>query len=166
MTENLDQTPAAKVRRAHSLFERHGAALQGDATIVGLLKAYRNAIETAGEAMLTAGVGAACSACASEGPGSCCFQEIEENYDEILLLVNLLLGCNLPKTREVPDSCFFVGPRGCKLKAKYYFCIHYFCPQLRESLGTNGIEALLKTIGRELSAGWELEKAIRQLMQP
>jgi hypothetical protein len=163
LTENLDQAPAAKAHRANDLFERHGCVLREDRTVSSLLDVFCRAIENTGKAMIKAGVAASCTACAAKGPGSCCFPEIEENYDEIMLLINMLLGCRLPETHEVSNSCFFVGAKGCKLKAKYYFCIHYFCPQLQESLGSAGIEALLKVIGKELSAGWELERAIRQL---
>ncbi len=71
-----------------------------------------------------------CSACAQDKAGSCCMQDVEEWYDPILLLINLLMGAKLPNFREIPGHCLFVGRNGCKLVAGYSFCVNYLCPRL------------------------------------
>jgi hypothetical protein len=45
---------------------------------------------------------------------------VEEWYDPVLLLINRLLGADLPERREVPDNCFFLGEKGCKIPARLF----------------------------------------------
>lgn len=150
------------IARARALFALHGESLSDDPGIGRLLAAYREAIARTGELMRESGVCAACARCAGFGHGSCCFQGIENEYDSILLLVNLLLGCSLPDEPAVPESCFFLGEEGCRLPARYYFCVNYLCPDLQESLDPEVVRRLLHAVGRELSAGWEVEHALRR----
>jgi hypothetical protein len=151
----------SEVRKAKTLYACHGNAMALDPVILALTDGYRRAIEKTGTSMSSMGVPAACTACVEKGSGSCCFQGIEEGYDHVLLLANLLLGCDLPDSAEDPASCFFVGSKGCKLTARYYFCLHYFCPDLMQVLGKDRVQALLITLGEELSIGWQLEQAVR-----
>ena len=108
---------------------------------------------------------AECSACARENPGSCCFQGVEEWYDRTLLFINLLMGCRIPRSRQFPGHCLFVGSRGCKLIARYSFCVNYLCPRLRRRLGPEGTAVLLAAAGDELGCGWELERALFQWLK-
>jgi hypothetical protein len=133
-----------------------------DEGIRALVGAYGAAIEQTAAAMQTERIGAACSACARQNPSGCCFAGLESGFNEIMLLLNLLLGCPLPEVRAQGDTCFFVGERGCRLRARYYFCLHYFCPGLEASLGDARMGALQQQVGRELRAGWEAEVAIRR----
>lgn len=157
----MDEVILGHIHRAKALYDQYAADLRGDDEIRTLLNRYRESIEETGSAMRSEGVGAACTACARENPSGCCFVGIEEGYDDILLLVNLLLDCPLPDKRSQADSCFFVGSRGCRLSARYYFCLHYFCPLLKASLGDGRIGALQRQVGREVSVGWQLEQAVR-----
>jgi hypothetical protein len=136
-----------------------------DEAVRTLLDRYRVCIEQTGAAMMGEGIGAACSECARRNPSGCCFSGIEEGYDAVHLLVNLLLGCPLPESREQRETCFFVGERGCRLTARYYFCLHYFCPALETALGDGRIGALQLQVGRELQAGWQAEEAVRKWLE-
>jgi hypothetical protein len=109
--------------------------------------------------MAEEGVLKACSQCAQGPSGSCCFEGVEEWYDPVLLLSNLLLDVPLPSHREIPEACFFVGQGGCKLSGRHAFCVNFLCPKLSTGL-KNG--KLLRTTGEELFCGWELEKEIRR----
>ncbi|NTU48675.1 MAG: hypothetical protein HGA84_06680, partial [Syntrophobacteraceae bacterium] len=146
---------------ARVLHEQYGGELLADPRVLEFLGQYRGAIEKTGKAMREMGVHRACASCAGKGSGSCCFPGIEEGYDHVLLLINLLLGHSVPDAGEFPGSCMFVGDRGCKLFARYYFCVHFLCPGLHEVLDPVAVKALLRLVGEELHAGWELEQVLR-----
>ena len=150
-----------EVARARALHALHGKSLSDDPRIACLLEKYRDAIVRSGRQMEEEGVWAACARCARMGHGSCCFKGIEDEYDHILLLVNLLFGVDLPDDPAVPESCFFLGEKGCRLKGRYYFCVNYLCPDLQDALEPAAMRELLRIVGEELSAGWELEHALR-----
>ncbi|RPJ23092.1 MAG: hypothetical protein EHM26_00460 [Desulfobacteraceae bacterium] len=148
-----------EIDKAKAFYDAHGSALREDQRVHELLENYRKAIARTYEAMAEEGVLKACSQCAQGPSGSCCFEGVEDWYDPVLLLINLLLDVPLPSQREIPEACFFVGQGGCKLRGRYAFCVNFLCPKL--STGTkNG--KLLRTTGEELLCGWELEKEIRR----
>lgn len=150
-----------EIARARALHEQWGTRLMADPTVLDLLGKYRAAIEMTSETMKEMGIGRACASCAAKPHGSCCFPEIEEGFDHVLLLINLLSGYSVPNAGEVPGSCIFLGEQGCRLLARTYYCVHFLCPGLREMLGPTAVEALLRLVGREIHAGWELERVLR-----
>jgi hypothetical protein len=153
-----------EMEKARRLYDRRAddPSLQ-DAIADGLVK-YREAVSLTLEQMNRAGVMRACSLCAAGSGGSCCFQGVEEWYDDVLLLINLLLGVALPEERQVADGCFFVGEKGCRLVARHAFCVNYLCPALSESLEPIERSRLLAASGHELLCGWEIEKTLRRLL--
>jgi hypothetical protein len=161
-----EEAVSRMIQQALRLYDQFGPEMITDPEILALLDSYCSAIDRSGARMRDVGVVETCTDCAIHGPGSCCFPGIEEGYDTILLFINRLMGCTLPDEREVDASCFFVGSEGCKLKARYYFCLHYLCPRLQSLLGTPGAHDLLATIGEELAAGWQLEQTIRRWLGP
>ncbi len=163
--ERADEPVLDRIHRAKNLYRTYAERLMRDDAIRALLDRYRAHIEQTGGAMMGEGIGAACSACARQNLSGCCFSGIEEGYDEIHLLLNLLLGCPLPESRVQQGSCFFVGELGCRLTARYYFCLHYFCPALERSLGGGRIGALQLQVGRELQSGCKTEEAVRKWLK-
>ncbi len=149
------------VGEANALYRRYGYALRADKKLAHLLHVYAERIGETFHCMQQAEVVAACSACAQE-TGSCCFQEVETWYDPVLLLCNLLLGVALPDRHDIAGQCLFLGRSGCKLHARYAFCINYLCPRLRADLRDSEVQRFLAVAGREISAGWELECALRK----
>jgi hypothetical protein len=154
-----------EIDRAKWLYAQYGEALTKQDGLGALFNMYRNAIRKTQEVMKQLRVVRTCSACASEGSGSCCFQGVEEWYDHILLLINLVLGRQIPELREVPGGCLFVGSKGCKLIARHSFCVNYLCPSLKDSTRSPSMERLLAVSGDELFQGWGLEKSIRDWLQ-
>ncbi len=150
-----------RIDEARELHRKYGASLQKDKKVSRLIREYSGKIEKTLENFHLTRITKACTECARENQGSCCFEGMEDNYDSILLFMNLLLGTTLPDKREIDGHCFFVGHNGCKLIARYYFCVNYFCPSLEKVLGRRKMTHLLKVIGEEIFAGWELERAIR-----
>jgi hypothetical protein len=147
--------------RARDLHRRHGEALSRDPALAALLRDYGRAIAETRETMVRLGIAEACAACAQGSAGSCCSEQVEDWYDHLLLLINLLMGVEIPRHREVPGHCLFVGPDGCKLMARHSFGINYLCPELKARLGAAGTREFLAVAGRELFSGWELERALR-----
>jgi hypothetical protein len=154
-----------EIHRAKWLYAQYGEALTDKEGLGGLFDRYRNAIRKTQEVMKQLRLVETCSACACEDSGSCCFQGVEEWYDHVLLLMNLLLDRRIPESREVPGGCLFVGSRGCKLIARHSFCVNYLCPTFKDSMSTASMERLLSVSGDELFQGWELEKSIRGWLQ-
>ena len=149
---------AQEINKARAFYETYGSALRGDERVQELLDDYRKAIARNHEAMAEGGVLKACSQCAQGPAGSCCFEGVEDWYDPVLLLINLLMDVPLPSQREIPKTCFFVGQGGCKLRGRYAFCVNFLCPKLNAGREDG---KLLRATGEELFRGWELEKAIR-----
>ena len=151
-----------EIEKARRLYAAGQNDLSLQKGITGDLTRYRRAIALTYEQMGRAGVIQACSACAADSGGSCCFHGVEDWYDDVLLLINLLLGAALPEKREVPDGCFFVGGKGCRLVARHAFCVNYLCPVLNASLDPVERSRLLSISGVDLLCGWELEKTLRR----
>jgi hypothetical protein len=148
-----------EIEKAKAFYSAYGSVLRGDEGVQGLLDDYRKAIAHTYEAMAEGGVMRACSQCAQSPAGSCCFEGVEDWYDPVLLLINLLLDVSLPSRREISKACFFVGQAGCKLLGRYAFCVNFLCPRLNAGREDG---KLLRAAGEELFCGWELEKAIRR----
>lgn len=146
---------------ARVLHEQCGAELMADSDVLVLLVKYRDAIEKTSATMRALGIDRECACCATDVPGGCCFPGIAESYDHLLLLINLLYGHSLPDAAELAEGCMFVGERGCKLVARYYYCVQFLCPRLHEMLVPKDVKALLRLVGDEIHAGWELERLLR-----
>jgi len=149
------------INEAKEIYARCGKRLSGDKAINERLSVYQSSIADTNRMMQQFDIVNTCSACAESKAGSCCMQDVEEWYDPVLLLINLLMGAELPDFREIPGHCLFVGRKGCKLVARYSFCVNFLCPDLKNLLGPSETQNIMTVAGQELLAGWEAEKAIR-----
>lgn len=165
MSPSPDPVVDAAIERADSLFAFHSADLARETVLGGLLAAYRNAIRETQTCMRTFGVVEACGLCDSREKGSCCFEGVEAWYEPELLLINMLMGVTLPRRREGPGQCLFLGRRGCKLEARYAFCVNFLCPSLKRRLGPSKVSALLAVAGRELLLGLDTERFLNRWLK-
>src|SRR5208337_3377711 len=149
-----------EMEKALRLNERFGSACLNDPESGRLLRKLRDLIRKTDSAMLQSGVVPACTRCAASGKGSCCFREMGESHGFMGLFVNLLLGSVLPEITYFPGSCHFVGDNGCKLQARQAFCLNYFCPELKNSVGEETVLSIQRQAGEQLLAGWELERSL------
>ncbi|MFC1885812.1 hypothetical protein ACFLZM_01985 [Thermodesulfobacteriota bacterium] len=149
-----------EIQKAKSLFACYGQAILEDKICSDLLKDYRKAIDTTWETMGELKVVKACIACSDKRIGGCCFNGVESWYDDMLFLINLLLGGKIPESRKTDDGCMFVGPNGCELIARYSFCINYLCNPLKELLNSSARKQLTAIAGREIFCGIQVEQAI------
>ena len=158
------RTTEEKIAKALAYYVRYAHSLESDDPFNQLLSRYRRAIAESAETMEKLGVAGQCGDCAGNGPGSCCSRSVEDWYDAMLLFVNLLLGCDLREVRPLSADCHFVGPAGCTLLARPYFCVHFLCPTLKDQLAPATIKQLLAVVGEELRLGWEVEKYLYGLL--
>ncbi len=152
------------LEKAFQLNDSLGFACRNNPELGGLLLDFRESIRKTDSAMLEFGVVAGCTRCAESGKGSCCFTEMGESFGFIGLFVNLLLGSVLPEKADFPGTCHFVGESGCKLQARQSFCLNYFCPDLKASLGSETIQKIQRQVGEQLQIGWELELALTRFI--
>lgn len=150
-----------EIDRARLLHEQCGAELMADSGVLELMEKYRDAIEKTRVTMQAMGIDRECALCATDVPGGCCFPGITDGYDYLLLLVNLLYGYPLPDTAEFDECCMFLGEKGCKLLARYYYCVQFLCPRLHGILDPADDKALVLLVSDEVHAGWELERFLR-----
>lgn len=142
-----------------------GGFLLADPGLASGLERYRRAIAASREVMSRSAMVDLCADCARETPGGCCFRQVEECYDPVLLLINRLLGAALPERREMPDNCLFLGEKGCKIPARYYFCVNFLCEKLKAGIPESVLEEVRRTSGEELQEGAALEYALRRWLR-
>ena len=149
-----------KIGCAKSLCNVYGAELLSHKAIKDLLETYREDIRQTWIQMDKAGVIAECTDCAINDRGSCCGTGIEDRFDAILLLINLMMGCELPLSPWDKTGCWFLGEEGCLIVARHVICVNYMCKRLT-NLETNAIRLLQEKIGLELETGFVLEEGIK-----
>jgi hypothetical protein len=154
-----DKGIASTLRRSQRLYLEHGQALGRHAQIPGLLDHYRQAIDQTARLTLSLGVPAFCGECARK-QCLCCFEGVERQYDEYLLLINHMMGANGQREAGVEAVCHFCGPAGCCLVAKHSFCLNYYCQDIQQALGQAGAGNLRGLVGAELQCQWELDRVL------
>ena len=86
----------------------------------------------------------------------------DEN-DGYQLMMNWLVGCDLSFVRDDNYECHFLGPTGCTLLFKPFFCLNYNCKALIDSLADVEAAELAKTTGALLRQQYEVEKLLHQI---
>jgi hypothetical protein len=128
----------------------YGARLREDDVVDRLLAELRVHVAASKEAMVAAGLVEACRACEEQEGGACCGRGVEDHYDGVLLLINLLLGAVLEKERRDEESCLFLGSTGCRLPARDHICVNYLCVKVSERISPPALAEMRKRQGREL----------------
>ncbi len=151
----------AKIQNARDIFQHAEGELRAISGVERLLEDYRHAVDQSWQAMDAHGVVAECTDCAVNDGGSCCGKGIEDKFDSVLLLINLLLGCDLPDERLDPDGCWFLGEKGCVITARHVICINYMCKRLYRALDTADIHAVQQAMGHETDLVFMLEQRLK-----
>ena len=154
-----------KIKTARGLSSRFGDLLRADETICERLRELGLRAEESGQAALRSGVAATCRRCDEEEGGSCCGAGIENRYTPELLLMNILLGADLPESRHFENSCWFLNDRGCILPARDVLCINYLCTRLQKELSPESLLQLQETTGCEMEALFVLHDKIRNFIR-
>jgi len=151
-----------KIAAAAEMMEKYGERLLACAGIVPSLERLRHEISETQRLMRDMGVVEDCAACAGRPGGGCCGAGIEDWFDEVVLLMNLLLGRAIPSVRSEREGCLFLGPRGCLLLARNYFCVNYLCHHITSRLCRSDLAALEAQAGKEIFASWQVEKELQR----
>ena len=151
-----------KIEQAHNLGETCGSSLMKDPHIHALLRKLRDCIENTNQSMVTLGVVAECKNCEEREGGSCCGSGIENKYDAVLLLINVLLGSSLENEESSRNSCYFLGKKGCTLTARHVLCVNYICEKLQKKLRREDLIELQTCAGEELDTLFFIHEAIKK----
>jgi hypothetical protein len=162
LSQSSPSSICEKIEQAHNLLETCGSSLIEDPHIHALLRKLRDCIENTNRSMVTLGVVAECKDCEEREGGSCCGSGIENKYDAVLLLVNLLLGFSLENQKPSKNSCSFLGKKGCTLTARHVLCVNYICQKLQKKLTREELIALQTCAGEELDTLFFLHEAIKK----
>ncbi|NSW85513.1 MAG: hypothetical protein HPY84_04230 [Syntrophobacteraceae bacterium] len=154
-----------KILEAHRIFRSWGNDLMGDRSIALLLQTLKGQILDSRKAMFDLGIVATCTHCDEEEGGSCCGAGIENRYNTVLLLMNLLLGVHLPAERLLPGGCFFLGRHGCVLEVRHILCINYLCLRIQREMPPDKMAALQDVTGREMDSVFTVHEAIKKFMR-
>lgn len=158
---SLDSPIEEKVSWAEACFKAIGPELREDRVVSALLSEMKNAVAGSRRAMAATGLIEICRECEENEGGSCCGADLENRYDGLLLLINLLLGAELPKGRRDEKSCFFLGDRGCGLSARHVICVNYLCKKAADRTAPEEIMALRAREGVELETLFRLHERVR-----
>lgn len=153
-----------KIRKAREIHEQCGAALGADPRVARLLEELQTHWRASWQVMEETGIVAACRHCEEEEGGSCCGRDLENKYNETLLLLNLLCGLTLPDERRHANSCFFLGDSGCLLKVRDVICVNYLCTAVQKRLSHADLVRVQQTVGCELDTVFLLQETVRSIL--
>jgi hypothetical protein len=166
---------AAADRRGLSIQERYawaleqyrsyGARLREDDVVARLLAELRVHVAASKESMVAAGLVDACRTCEEQEGGSCCGRGMEEHYDGVLLLINLLLGAVIEEEWRDEESCLFLGPAGCRLPARDHICVNYLCVKVGDRISPPALAEMRRLQGRELHTLFALTDHLTKLLR-
>jgi len=129
-----------------------------------LLREFKKAAGASRESMAESGVMDGCRDCEHREGGSCCGAGLENKYSGILILINFLLGAIIPKERQVPASCFFLGKTGCNLIARHVICVNYLCRKITDHIDRRELVNLREREGVELNILFMLNENIKKAL--
>jgi len=121
-----------------------------------LLTEYSKAVETSNEIMERIKSFEECYICSVIDKKGCCKAGLENEVTVNIILINWFLGKEMPKDREVPGRCFFVGEKGCKIFARPYLCREFFCRRLKEKFSEEEYILVTQAISHELTLLYQL----------
>jgi hypothetical protein len=135
------------------------------AEVEGLFEDLRQALERSRSDRKAAGLTQICRTCEEVEGGSCCGAGIENRYDGYVLLINLALGVHLPAERWEANSCFFLSPEGCCLKARHVICINYVCKNIQDYVDPGTMVRLRELEGEEINLLFLLHERIKKILR-
>jgi len=158
------RTIEGRIMWANEIFSLYEDILRADRDTSRLVLDFEAACRATRQASCQVEIASLCTLCDREQGGSCCGAGIELKYDGWMMLVNLLLGIELPENRARPGSCFFLGNEGCILAAREVLCINYLCATVNERVPFSNILALRELEGREIEILFRLNERIKRVI--
>lgn len=154
-----------KIRIANELFTDWEDYFLKDEKFLEKLEEYKKAIKRSNKIMEDLGTFEECYICSAIENTGCCKIGLENEVTINILLINMFFKIKIPKEREVPGRCFFVGPTGCKIFARPYLCREYFCNRLMRLFSPEEYALITQTISEELTLLYFINKYIRNELE-
>ena len=161
----ISRSVEEKIVWAEKCYEEKGGLFLRDERSATLLGRLKGAVRASRTAMAVAGITDECRRCEEREGGSFCGAGLENKYDGTLLLINLILGIQLPKQRSDPSSCLFLGPEGCLLIARQVICVNYLCKKIENRVNSSRIALLREKEGGELECLFFLKEHIKEKLR-
>ena len=165
MEISADSSIEEKISWADICFKKYKKTILDDIKVQQLLEAFRKASSESFEEMIEIGLVDECRECEEEEGGTCCGKGIENRYSGTLLLINLLLGIKLPAEAFEPKSCFFLGAKGCSLRARHVICVNYICKKITDRIPGQEINHLREIEGAELDILFILNERVKSVLR-
>jgi hypothetical protein len=141
---------SSKIENAHRLHRESGARLRADQEIQKSLSRLVQLEKKVAEAMRSMGMFELCAECGGQPAGGCCSAKMANETDSMLLLINLSAGFEVSRKRDDDYECCFLGPKGCSLKFKPFYCLNYLCRQIYADSSSEQIARLQGATGELL----------------
>lgn len=162
---SLDSPIHEKIAWAKQVYRECARCILRDEKVGELLERLDHAIDESHREMAASGVIEICRLCDEQEGGSCCGSGIENRYSAALLLINLLLGINLPLSPLSPSSCHFLGETGCRLRARHVLCINFACNKITHQFQPIHLHSLREKEGRELECLFLLNERLKTTLR-
>lgn len=150
-------TVEAKIALAHQLHRQYGPGLAVDPQVVARLTDLTRLGAALAARMVAMDLGRLCGGCAARPDGGCCSAFMANETDAVLLLINLLQGHPVARQRDDDGECCFLGPTGCTLSPKPFFCLNYNCRAIL-AMVPDLVAPLVLAAGAVLRCQTELER--------
>ena len=150
------------MREFQSSIKDSSHSLLKDEKISELLVRVKNALRQSYRQMFKTGIVDICRKCELEEGGSCCGAGLENKYDGWLLVINLLLGADLPNRRLVSGNCYFLGEKGCLLTVRHVICVNYVCKKITDQIEPEVMMRLRENEGEQLNSVLLLHEVIKK----
>jgi len=167
--KKLDPDPTylilEKISTAEEIYKAWNEYFYQDKDFLKMLKEYEKAVEESNKIMENCGTFKECYICSVIDKKGCCKAGLENEATINIILLNMFLKKPIPKEREVPGRCFFVGPTGCKIFARPYLCREYFCNRLLNKLTQEQYAKITQVLNRELTLLYTITQYIRNQLE-
>jgi hypothetical protein len=162
---SLSSPTREKIAWAEACHERFGSLLLRDKSIQDMLFRMKDAWENSRIEMVKTGITTICRDCEELEGGSCCGEGLEKRYDVWMLLINRLLGINLPCAPSSPENCLFLSHTGCSLMARHTICVNYVCKKITDRIALPKLKTLREKEGEELHLLFLLHERVKALVR-
>jgi len=161
---SLNSPIGDKIAWARRCLDEYGPVLLEDPVVGDLLLRLQQVSWATRAEMADLGLVEACRICEEEEGGSCCGAGIENRYEGIMLVINGLLGVELPEVRSSQESCHFLGREGCLLRARHVLCVNYLCNRVANTHDPSELAGLRDKEGEELKLIMHLYDRIGEIL--
>ncbi len=149
------------IKKAVELKEHIGERLFKKDEFAYMINELKGLINSTRRERYESGMTEICADCGTSGK-DCCGKGIEFKYSKELLIINKLLGAEIPSRRLSGNSCYFLTEKGCSLLVRHVFCVNFLCQKIRDKVSFDRLKRLQDLEGRELELSFRLEEFIKR----